>query len=136
MFELILAVSVLAQVSAEPEYPSDIVVTAASALERGDVSTLDDMRFRAYGLDNKPMPTAELAVLLSGCDALATDASTTRPVRLRYRCESLNAPMGPCDSDVLIVDVNRATSPDVYGTLYFERSNRPECKLPMVPAPQ
>ncbi|MBV7259939.1 hypothetical protein [Erythrobacter crassostreae] len=112
---------------------SDLVRDAARAIMANDVAALKEMRFRAYGLDHKPIAVDALLAITSKCIRDADARERASPRELHYECEALQDQRDKCDGPILIVSIDRATSPDVFAQLRFKRQETAECALPALP---
>ena len=110
---------------------------AANAIEALDQDKLDALQFRSYNLiTRKAVPTSDLIEMLSACEKLPRKplGEKPRPANLYYSCPGLKGEPERCESDVLRVSVDRASSPHVSAMLLFKRIDSPECKLPLLPS--
>lgn len=117
----------------------DLVVSAATAIERLDQDGLNALPFRSYNLiTEKPIPNSELIEMLSTCEALPRKpfVETPRPANLYYECPDLKGDPEQCESDTLRVAVDRASSLHVSALLLFRRLDTPECSLELAPTPR
>ncbi len=114
--------------------PVDIVDGAAKAIEQRDGDALKAMRFTAYDWERNPLSVDELIGIVSACrqiESAARNVSGTR--ELHFECGEIQASRKRCDGPVLIVALDRATSPDIFAQLRFNRIATPECALPRLP---
>lgn len=115
----------------------DIVAEAATAIIERDAESLSAMRFTAYDLDRQPVSVQALLERTSECRALDERERGVegRSHLIRFECGERLDSKGECESDILIMALDRATSPDVFAQMRFERLDTDECALPRLPAP-
>lgn len=95
------------------------------------------MRFTVFDLDRKPLSVHGLLNRIARCDRLdGRDRDREDyPKEIYFQCSDTPEKRGPCDDDILIVSLDRATSPDVFAQLRFKRLETAECALPKLPTP-
>ncbi|MCK0128439.1 hypothetical protein [Erythrobacter sp. F6033] len=111
----------------------DLVRDASRAIMASDAAGLKAMRFRAYGLDRKAITVDDLLAITSACKRDAYARERASPRELHFECRALQGKRGKCDGPILIVSIDRATSPDVFAQLRFKRLETSECALPALP---
>ncbi|MEO9617232.1 MAG: hypothetical protein ABJF89_07150 [Parasphingorhabdus sp.] len=130
-----VAVALVAAVSASSAEARDIVADAADAIAAQDADTLENMRFDAYDLDNTPLSVDNLLDRVSQCKFLDQMDPDLQPYprEIHFACEQSQDDQGPCESNILIVALDRATSPHVFAQLRFKRLETSACALPQAP---
>jgi len=130
-----VAIALIAAVSASNAEARDIVAAAAKAIVAQDADSLEAMRFDAYGLDRKPLSVDDLLNRIHRCRTIdrADQALLPYPREIHFECDESQDDRGPCDGNILIVAIDRATSPDVFAQLRFKRLETSACALPQVP---
>lgn len=133
-----VAVALIAATNASNTEAGDIVAAAANAIVAQDADTLEAMRFDAYGLDRKPLSVSGLLDSISQCRRLGHIDRGRQPYprEIHFECDESQDDRGPCDSNILIVALDRATSPDVFAQLRFKRLETSACALPQAPVPR
>ncbi len=130
MFAVIgLATGALAQ------QPQDIVGEAATAIVAQNAEALKAMRFAARDFQSKPMAIAAFLDQIDGCELVAEHKRgvVSMAHQIHYICPNKPTPSIKCASDILVVAIDRASSPDVTAFLRYQRLDTPECELPAVP---
>ncbi|WP_298464829.1 hypothetical protein [uncultured Erythrobacter sp.] len=117
--------------------PPDLVRAAADAIVAQDAAALEAMRFSAYDLDRKPLTVEGLLGRIAQCQRVERRGlgREAYPKEIHFQCSDTLEKRGACDDDVLIVALDRATSPDVFAQLRFKRLETAECALPKPPTP-
>lgn len=130
-----VAVALVAAMSASSAEARDIVADAANAIVAQDADTLDAMRFDAYDLDKTPLSADSLLDRVSQCKLLGQMDLDLQPYprEIHFACDEIQDDQGPCDSNILIVALGRATSPHVFAQLRFKRLETSACALPQAP---
>jgi len=131
------AAVVLAALSALASAPLTVVQQAELAIEKRDIASLEAMRFSAYDTDQSALTTKDLIARLSNCTAIskANDPDGGSAMRISYKCGGLKEAPAKCESDILVLHLTRATSPDVFAQLMMKRLDTADCQLPALPMP-
>ncbi|MEL6530164.1 MAG: hypothetical protein AAFQ27_09385 [Pseudomonadota bacterium] len=119
------------------ENPPDIVADAARAIVAQDAEALASMRFRARGFDSEPVSIERFLARVEGCEKIAEHVRGTVSFahQIHYECPNKPAPPARCATEIIVVAVDRASSPDVTAFLRHQRLETPDCRLPPVPVP-
>lgn len=130
--------ALIAAASASNAEARDIVAAAANAIVARDADTLKAMRFDAYGLDRKPLSVDDLLDRISQCRRLGhTDWELQpNPREIHFDCDESQEVQSPCEDNILIVALDRATSPHIFAQLRFKRLETSACALPQAPVPK
>lgn len=115
----------------------DIVATATNAIVAQDADTLNAMRFDAYGPDNAKLTVDGLLARINQCklQKQVQRNAAARAREIHYLCDNVSDEQRECESNILTVLIDRATSPDVTAILRYKRRETEECALPPVPSP-
>lgn len=131
------SVALIAAASASNAEAKDIVAAAANAIIARDADSLKAMRFDAFDRNGKPLSVDGLLNRIDRCRRidLSDQAVSPYPRKIHFECDESQDDRGPCDDTIMIVALDRATSPDVSAQLRFKRLETSACALPPVPRP-
>lgn len=114
----------------------DILETAEQAIEARNVKALESMRFTAYGTDRDALSAADLIARLSECTRAnrETDPGPRARIQISYNCAMGEKANARCESDTLLLSLDRASSPHVFAQLSYRRIVSQECTFPAPPS--